>query len=59
MLFCGNEDGTKNIDIKLDKGPILDDLRVIDMYNYALMTHFLVEERTGRYSLILIFQPKA
>jgi len=48
-LYTENGDGTKNRNIKLEKGPILDDLRVIDMYNYALMTHIPVEKRTGHW----------
>ncbi len=48
-LYTENHDGTKNRNIKLEKGPILDDLRVVDMYNYALMTHIPVEERTGHW----------
>jgi len=48
-LYVENPDGTKNRDFKLDRGPILDDLRVLDTYNYALMNHVPVEERTGHW----------
>lgn len=48
-LFIENSDGSKNRDFQLEKGPILDDLRVIDTYNYALMNHIAVEDRTGHW----------
>lgn len=48
-LYTENEDGSKNRDFKLDKGPILDDLRVLDSYNYALMNHIPVKHRTGHW----------
>jgi hypothetical protein len=48
-LYTENGDGSKNRDFKLDRGPILDDLRVLDTYNYALMSHIPVAERTGHW----------
>ena len=48
-LYTENHDGTKNRQFKIEKGPILDDLRVIEMYNYALMSHIPLEERTGHW----------
>lgn len=48
-LYVENPNGTKNRDFKLDKGPIIDDLRVLDTYNYALMNHVPVKERTGHW----------
>lgn len=48
-LYALNVDGTRNTNIKLDKGPIFDDLRVIDMYNYVLMSHVPISERKGHW----------
>lgn len=48
-LYIENPDGTKNREFMLEKGPILDDLRVLDTYNYALMNHVPVTERTGHW----------
>lgn len=48
-LFIEETDGLKNRNFKLEKGPILDDLRVVDMYNYVLMNHLPVEKRTGHW----------
>lgn len=48
-LHTENADGSKNRTFKLDRGPILDDLRVLDTYSYALMNHIPVEERTGHW----------
>lgn len=48
-LYTENDDSTKNRNFKLDKGPIIDDLRVLDTYNYALMMHIPIEERTGHW----------
>lgn len=48
-LYVENPDGTKNRNFKLDSSPILDDLRVLDTYNYALMNHVPVGERTGHW----------
>lgn len=48
-LYVENRDGSENKSFKLNKGPILDDLRVIDMYNYALMSHIGIENRTGHW----------
>ena len=48
-LFIENPDGSKNRNFQLERGPILDDLRVLDTYNYALMNHVPVEDRTGHW----------
>jgi len=48
-LYIENSDSSRNRNFQLERGPILDDLRVLDTYNYALMNHVPVEDRTGHW----------